>query len=59
MREPADGPVVVEIVDVAAGEADFTVWPPEGDEEVYLVISAVTRISILPADYKLEFEIVS
>jgi len=59
VREPADGPVVVEIVDVAAGEADFTVWPPEGDEEVYLVISAVTRISILPADYKLEFEIVS
>ena len=59
VREPGSGAVVVETVEVDAGAADFIAWPPEGDEEVYLVISAATRISILPAEYQLEFEIVS
>ena len=59
VREPGDGPVVVETVEVAAGAADFIVQPPIDDEEVYLVISAAARISILPAEYQLKFEIVS
>jgi len=59
VREPSDGAVVVERVEVELGAADFIVWPPEGDEEVYLLISAATRVSILPAEYTLNFEIVS
>jgi len=59
VREPAGGAVTVETVDVVSGAADFIVLPPKGDEDIYLVISAATRISILPASYQLEFEIVS
>ncbi|MCH7733574.1 MAG: immune inhibitor A [Chloroflexi bacterium] len=57
VRRLPDAPAIVTPVEIVDGRGEAIIEPIPRDEDVFLVISAVTPLSITPSGYTLNFEV--
>ena len=58
VRRRQDAPAIVTPVEIIDGRGEAIIEPIPSNEDVFLIVSAVTLNSITPSDYTLNFEVV-